>query len=269
MTIMRCQVDGKAFIQALGKVSGLIRRSDIPALNGVLICCEQDHCTLTATNLDSWLSIRLPARGDGFSFLLDRPREAARAFRQFDGELLLELSEAGSGSRPHFRLTLSCVPRSAELIPLPPEDFPPQPEWEAKDTFTANAAALYASVEQVKYAVAPPDPKDNTACRYNIQFSGDRVYAVDGYRMACDANTNLSVPAPFMAPPAALEYMKLFDGGDVTIRLGERYASVSEGETSLTFRLAEGKLFRKPPSQISLGQRSICRQRSSCVNWTI
>jgi len=101
----------------------------------------------------------------------------------------------------------------------------------------------------VKYAVAPPDPKDNTACRYNIQFSGNRVYAVDGYRMACDTNTNLSVPAPFMAPPAVLEYLKLFEGRDVTIRLGERYASVSDGETSLTFRLPEGELF-KPETAI-------------------
>ena len=58
---MRATVDAKAFVQALERVSGLIRRSTIPALNAVLVRFEEDRCTLTSTNIETYLSAALPA----------------------------------------------------------------------------------------------------------------------------------------------------------------------------------------------------------------
>lgn len=241
---MKSIVDAKEFIQALDRVSDLIRKSTIPALTAVLVRLEAGQCTLTSTNLDSYLSIRLPAQGDDFAFLLGRPKETARAFRQFDGELLLEQTETGEGTKRRIKLVLSCGLRSAELFPFLPEDFPEQQTWEPKHGFTANAARLYSRLERVKYAAASPDPKDYRACRSNIQFSCSRVYTLDGYRLSCDADPELVVPAPFMASPDVLGHLKLFGNQDVTFRLGERYALVTDGVTTLTFRLPEGELFK-------------------------
>lgn len=242
---MRATIDAKAFVQALDRVSGLIRRSDIPVLNAVLVRFESDRCTLTATNLDTYLSAELPAQGGDLAFLLDRPRETARAFRPFEGELALEQTETGEGDRRRISLVLSCGPRSAELHPFLPEDFPRYPVWEAKDSFTANAARLYARVEQVKYAVGLPRQNDHSrAYRTKVQFSENHVYAVDGYRMAWDSDPELDVPRPFMAAPYVLEHLKLFGDQTVSVRLGERYAEVTDGVTSLLFRLPEGELLR-------------------------
>ena len=240
---MRAKVDAKAFIQALERVSGLIRKSAIPALEGVLVRLEQDRCTLTSTNLNTYLSAELPAQGDEFACLLGRPRETARAFRQFDGELALEQTETGEGDRRRIKLVLCCGSRSAELYPFLPEDFPGYPVWEPKDSFSANAAKLYARVERVMYAAAAPNPK-HLACRSSVQFSGNRVYAVDGYRLAWDVDPELNVPAPFMAAPDALEHLKLFGDQTVSIHLGERFAKVTDGVTALLFRLPEGELFK-------------------------
>lgn len=240
---MRAKVDAKEFVQALDKVSGLIRKSPIPALNGVLVQFEEGACTLTATNLESWLSVKVPAQGDSFACLLSRPRETARAFRQFDGDLVLEQTETGEGSKRRLKLALSCGPRSAELTAYPPEDFPKRPEWEPGHSFTANAAQLYARVERVKYAAAVPDPK-HEASRSSIQFSESRIYTVDGYRLACDTDAALSVPVPFMAPPDVLTHLKLFGNRDVEIRLGDRYAMATDGAVLLMFRLPEGVLFQ-------------------------
>lgn len=241
---MKAKVDAKSFIAALERVSGLIRKSSIPVLNAVLVRFEEDRCTLTATNLDTYLSVEVPAEGDNFAFLLDRPRECARAFRQFEGELSLEQTEMGEGDRRRIKLALSCGPRSAGLNPLLPEDFPRYPIWEAKDRFTANAAKLYARVARVMYAAAPPNPNDHRICRSKVQFSRNRVYALDGYRMAWDTDPELDVPRPFMAAPDALEHLKLFGNQEVSVRLGERYARVTDGVTSLLFRLPEGDLFK-------------------------
>ena len=241
---MRATVNAKEFIQALERVSGLIRKSAIPVLEGVLVRFEQDRCTLTSTNLDTYLSAELPAQGDEFAFLLGRPRETARAFRQFDGELVLEQTETGAGDRRRIKLALSCGPRSAELYPFPPEDFPRYPNWEPKHSFTANANRLYARVERVKYAVGVPRKEEARACIVSVQFSGNRVYALDGCRMAWDTDPELDVPAPFMVTPDALGHLKLFGDQTVSIQMGERFASVTDGVTSLLFRLPEGNLFK-------------------------
>ncbi len=241
---MRAKVDAKEFVQALDRVSGMIRKSSIPVLNAVLVRFEEDRCTLTATNLDTYLSVEVTAEGDNFAFLLDRPRECARAFRQFEGELSLEQTEMGEGDRRRIKLALSCGPRSAGLNPFLPEDFPRYPIWEAKDSFTANAARLYARVERVKYAVGIPRKEEARTCVVSVQFSGNRVYALDGCRMAWDTDPELDVPRPFMADPDALEHLKLFGDQAVSVRLGERYAEVADGVTSLLFRLPEGDLFK-------------------------
>ena len=241
---MRAKVDAKEFVQALERVSGLVRNSSIPVLNAVLVRFEADRCTLTSTNINTYLSAALPAQGDGFAFLLDRPRETARAFRQFEGELALEQTEAGEGDRRQITLTLSCGPRSAELHPFLPEDFPRGPKWEPRHSFTANAAKLYARVERVKYAVGIPRKEEARACLVSVQFSGDRIYALDGYRMAWDTDPELDISVPFMAAPDALEHLKLFGDQDVEIQQGDRFARVTDGVTSLLFRLPEGELFK-------------------------
>lgn len=241
---MRATVDAKTFAQALDQVSGLIHKSVIPVLNAVLVRFEEDRCTLASTNLNTWLSVGMPAQGDSFAFLLDRPCESARAFRQFEGELTLEQTETGEGDRRRITLALSCGPRSATLHPFLPEDFPRGPKWEPKHSFTANAAKLYARVERVRYAAAFPSPDDTRPSRSKVQFSGSHVYAVDGYRMAWDTDSELEVPAPFMAAPDALEHLKLFGDQAVSIQLGERFAKVTDGVTSLLFRLPEGELFK-------------------------
>lgn len=241
---MRAKVDAKEFVQALDRVSGMIRKSSIPVLNAVLVRFEADHCTLTSTNIDTYLSVDLPAQGEDFAFLLDRPRETARAFRQFGGELILEQTEKGVGEHRRITLALSCGPRSAELHPFLPEDFPRGPRWEPRHSFTANAARLHARVERVRYAAAFPSPDDTRPSRSKVQFSGSHVYAVDGFRMAWDTDLELEVPVPFMAAPDALEHLKLFGDQEVSVQLGERFAKVTDGVTSLLFRLPEGELFK-------------------------
>lgn len=241
---MRSKVDAKAFVQTLDKVSNLIRKSYIPVLNGVLVQFEPDCCTLTSTNLDSRLAVEIPAQGDSFACLLGRPRETARAFCQFDGELVLEQTETGEGVKRRIRLALSCGPRSAELPAFPPENFPEQQAWEPRHSFSANAARLHERVERVKYAAGVPRQGEARACMVSVQFDGNRVYAVDGYRLAWDTDPGLEVPVPFMAAPDALEHLKLFGDQTVDLRLGERFAEVTDGAMSLQFRLPEGSLLK-------------------------
>ena len=73
---MKAKVNAKEFIQALDKVSGLIRKSVIPALEAVLVRFEDNRCTLTSTNLESWLSMEVFAIASWYSSS-EMPRRCA------------------------------------------------------------------------------------------------------------------------------------------------------------------------------------------------
>ena len=188
---MRATVDAKAFSEALNHVGRVPRQSTIPVLAGVLVRFENGRCSITGTDFTTWLTITRPAVGDDFTFLLDNPSDASKACRFFDGKLTLELH----GKNPKYpSVTLSCGHRSGTFNAFPEEDYPEQPKLEAGASFTASAAALLKRIERVKYAVRVPEGSSDSPQRTCVQFSGNDVFCLDGYRAACDTDSALSFP---------------------------------------------------------------------------
>ena len=66
------------------------------------------------------------------------------------------------------------------------------PEHQAKHSYTANAARFLERVDHVKYALRKPD-NELEAQRTHVQFSGNKVFGVDGYRLAWDVDESLTV----------------------------------------------------------------------------
>ena len=62
--MMRFTVDARAFSDAMSKVSKVLRKNPIPILEEIAVCIQNGRCTLTATDLETWLVAELPARGD-------------------------------------------------------------------------------------------------------------------------------------------------------------------------------------------------------------
>ena len=91
---MRAYVDAKAFSEALNSVSKLLPKSSLPILECVLIRFENGRCALTASNIDTWLTLELPARGDDFFLVLQKPLTARSLYRQRRGAA--ETDRAGS-----------------------------------------------------------------------------------------------------------------------------------------------------------------------------
>ncbi len=109
---MRAYVDVKAFSEALNNVSRVLQRSRIPVLEGLLVQFEGGLCTLIGTDMTTWLSVRLPARGDDFAFVLQKPQAAVKACRYFDGELTLE--PRGDEAEP-LKATFICGKRAVKF----------------------------------------------------------------------------------------------------------------------------------------------------------
>jgi len=239
---MRATVDAKEFSQAMNKVIKVIKRSEIPILEGVLVRINDGRCSLTATDFTTWLTAEIPAEGDDLSFVFQRPKDTAQACKHFEGRLMLETEGKSTGKDQWLQLTMSCGPRAAQVMAFLPEDYPAIPRNEARHTYTVNAAQLLERVEHVKYALRKQDSK--LEAKYtHVQFGGSKVFGVDGYRLAWDVDDNLTVRQPFMVLPGALEYLKVFGNQDITVSMGVNYLQMTDGTTSIQTRIEGPNVF--------------------------
>ncbi len=227
---MRAYVDVKAFSEALSNVSRVLQKSRIPVLEGLLVQFEGGLCTLIGTDMTTWLSVRLPARGDDFSFVLQKPQAAVKACRYFDGELTLEPC---GGEAESLKATFTCGKRAGEFEVFPAKDYPEWPQKKKSVSFTANAASLLERVERVRYAVREPSGYSDRAQRTCVQFSGNDVFCLDGYRAACDTDTALRFPRPFLTWGKPLAYLKLMGGSEVSAEVDENYIWFSTDAVTL------------------------------------
>lgn len=77
--MMRFTVDARAFSDAMSKVSKVLRKSPLPILEEIAVCIQHGRCTLTATDLETWLVAEIPTLGDDMSFVLSSRDEQNKA----------------------------------------------------------------------------------------------------------------------------------------------------------------------------------------------
>lgn len=225
-------VDAKAFSEAMNKVSRVLKKSAIPILEEIRVSVKDGVCTLTATDLETWLTARLPVKGDDMSFTFFKTKDVMKACSHFDGELTIELYEQPEKRKDARRLRLYCGQRAAEYDATSDEDYPSLVSVASDKVFQTNAAQFLARIERVRYATMKPgaNTKPFNTC---VQFNGQRVFSLDGYRMACDTQEDLTFPVPFLAYGSSLAYLKVFGKSDVTVQVGDRYVLFTDGEVSL------------------------------------
>ena len=196
-----------------------------------------------ATDLDTWLIAEIPAEGDDFAFVFSKPKDAVKACRYFEGELSLELNPAGERSTEDWTVSLTCGYRTAGFAVSSAEDYPQIPEPAARaHTFSVNAEKLYSRIERVRYAALVPavHGKESLA---GIQFRGNDIFALDGYRMACDSDPALEVPVPFLVPAAPLSYLKLFGAREISVSVSGSRVHVADGSFHLHMRRINGETY--------------------------
>ncbi len=110
--VRKAVVDAKTFSSALDQVSKVLRKSSIPVLAEALVSISDGQCTLTATDIETYLFQTVPARGDDLSFVFRKTKDVAKACRLFDGELELEFSDIGEGKHRSLTLCMRCGGRA-------------------------------------------------------------------------------------------------------------------------------------------------------------
>lgn len=218
----RAVVDAKEFSHAMSKISKILKKCAIPILEEVCLRIQNGRCTLTATDLETWLTAELPASGDDMFFVFRKTKDILRACSHFAGELTMEFSETRSGSKKAGKILLRCERRGAEFEVYDGADYPNMPQAPEGDAFSVSSARLSACVERVRYAAEKPSVSARPAA-ICVQFCGNRVYALDGTRLACDTLEGVSFPKPFLVRADVLAHLSAFGKEDMTVRIGSSH----------------------------------------------
>ena len=142
---MKNIVDAAAFYKAMTALMEVPSKSSIEVLREIKAEFTGDQCVLSATDLNTWMSVTLPASGDSFDFVFQNSANIQKVCRHYDGALELELQQRGDESF----LTMRSGSKGGEFPVYDTKDCPEWPEIEVKQTYAANAANILACVKQV------------------------------------------------------------------------------------------------------------------------
>ena len=213
---MKNTVDAAAFYKAMTALMDIPAKSPVKVLQEIKAEFTADHCTLSATDFGTWLSVTIPASGDDFAFVFWNSAGVQKVCRYFTGQLELELS----GQRKSQIITMRCGDKGGKFPVYEAEDCPTWPEFEAKQSYTANAAALLACVKQVKYAV---DLRSTRPEYHGVLFQDRHIWALEGHRAACCDDGGLDIERPFLVGVPALEQLKAFGNADIQISVADEW----------------------------------------------
>ena len=213
---MRSSVDAAAFYKAMTALMDIPAKSPVKVLQEIKVEFTADHCTLSATNFNTWLSVTIPASGDDFAFVFWNSAGVQKVCRYFTGQLELELS----GQRKSQIITMRCGDKGGKFPVYEAEECPTWPEFEAKQSYTANAANILKCVKQVKYAV---DLRSTRPEYQGVLFQSKHIWAVEGHRAACCDDGGLDIERPFLVGVPALEQLKAFGNADIQISVADEW----------------------------------------------
>lgn len=212
---MKNTVDAAAFYKALTALMEVTSKSSIEVLREIKAEFTGDQCVLSAADLDTWMSVTITAVGDSFDLVFRNSANIQKVCRHYDGALELELQQRGDESF----LTMRSGSKGGEFPVYDTLDCPAWPEFEAEQTYTANAAKILACVKQVKYAV---DPRNTRPEYRGVLFQNRHIWALEGHRAGCCDDGGLDVEKPFMVAVPALEHLKVFGNTEIQIDVNER-----------------------------------------------
>ncbi len=213
---MRSSVDAAAFYKAMTALIDIPAKSPVKVLQEIKVEFTADHCTLSATDFGTWLSVTIPASGDSFDFVFQNSASIQKVCRHYDGTLELELFRRGD--EPF--LTMRSGSKGGEFPVYDTLDCPAWPEFEAEQTYTANAAKILACVKQVKYAV---DPRNTRPEYRGVLFQNRHIWALEGHRAGCCDDGGLDVEKSFTVGVPALEQLKAFGDADMQISVADNW----------------------------------------------
>ena len=241
---MELRIERQSLMRSLSHVQSVVeRRNTIPILSNVLIECEGDAVTLTATDMDLTITETTGAS------IANPGAVTAPAHMLFDiVRKLPDGVEVGLTSQSDTgRMILTAGKARFELSTLPREDYPSLDGAPMPISFEMPAEELKTLIERTRFAISTEETRYYLNGIY-LHAMGEgasaalRAVATDGHRLA-RFETVLptgagEMPGVIVPRKTVGELAKLLDGGDENVR-------VSLSDSRIEFRFSDVTLSSK------------------------
>ncbi len=216
-------------------------KSSIPALEGLMLVCENGALTITGYNMQLGIRTHFACDVEENGQLVLNARLFGDIVRRMPEDTLTLTSDEKMTVKVH------CGDADFDIVGLPAEDFPELPEVEEKNEFYLPEKTIRAMIQQTCFAVSTNEARPvHMGSLFEVGGNEVTVVSVDGFRLAL-RREKLEKAAgvfSFVAPGSALsEVEKVCEDIDesVHVTLGDRHILFEVGETELICRRLEGE----------------------------
>lgn len=229
-------------LRVMTPLQGVIgAKSMLPILSHVILEAGPKGASLTASDLEIWISCVLPASVEEEGSCSMPGRRFFSIIRELPGAAV----RVESGDNLSVRLT--CARAFFQINGLPREEFPAAPELKNPVEISLRESQLKGLIKKTVYAISVEDSRFVLNGLYLLFENGEvTAVATDGRRLAI-AKTECAVPPDcrreiILPQKTVLELSRILgDEGECRVRLGERQVAFEFSGTLLISRLIEGR----------------------------
>lgn len=242
---MQLTIEQKDLVQAATVVASLLKRSQttLPVLSNLLVEAEDGRATFIGTDLESHVTVRVPAQVVGGPARLTLPADKLAE--------LVGLLPAGSNvvlKDEGGQVVISSTANEYRLVTLPADDYPVWTPDEATASFGVTQKQLKRLIDAVLYALPGKDHRRVLmGALTEIKDLSLRLTATDGKKLSRmsvslgevegNRNNKCVVSGKLLADVRKV----LGDEGSVRVEIGERQAAFLVDNVEYRTNVIEGK----------------------------
>lgn len=216
-------------------------KSNIVALEGILLEVKNEGITLTGFNMETGIQAKVAAMVEEEGTVVLSARLFVDIVRKMPNQ------EISFHAREHY-ITITCGQIQFQVMTIDAEDYPDLPEVGTSQGFVLGQGLLKTMIGATLFAVSKNDSRPiHTGSLFEVEGNVLTIVSVDGYRLALRRETVESVfsPSDFscVVPGSALsEVEKICDGEEsVTVSLSPKHVLFQFGDCILVTRRLEGE----------------------------
>ena len=237
---MRFTITRENLQQGLGAVAGSIpTRTTLPVLSNILIEAEDGAVRLSGTDLDTAVSVRVPAEVAEPGAITAPAKKLQEIARELPGAT--EITTQGDS------ILISSGRSRFKLNGLPKDEFPAFPKVDFSGSWRVTGADLQRLITHVSFAASTEETRPIlNGVLWQLHDHDMRMVATNGHRLAkmtlpVEAGGDASAAELIVHPRALQQVQRLFAGdASVEVAKSENHLGFRSTDVQVYTRLIEG-----------------------------
>ncbi len=241
---MEVRIDRDTFLDGVQKVQGIAEtKGAMPILSHLLLTTEQDRISIQATDLE------IGTKGYYLANVITAGGMTLNAKKLFDILRELPRQEVHLVKEDNHWVRVRCGKSKFRLPGMPPEDFPPFPEFSQDSLMEFSSKLLKEMIRKTFFAQSPDETRQVLNGLLLERENGKlKMVGTDGHRLAVVrrdlGDTSKGEKLSYLIPKKALaELMKLIEDEEATFSFSAKnnHMAFMQGDQVIVSRRIDGK----------------------------